>query len=83
MKPTFNHVVLKPTKPEEKTSSGLYLASTNTQPNIAIVKFIGPTNAADIKEGDTVVYNKDKVTPVQHNGEDLLIITDTGILAVM
>ena len=83
MKPTFNHVVLQYKKNEDKTTGGLYVATTQHQQNVAVVKSIGPTNAANIKEGDVVVYNKEKATTVQHDGEDYLVVVDTAILAVM
>lgn len=91
IKPLFDKVVLKQSKMEEKTSSGLLLpTSTQEKPEIAEVIAVGPGAKfkdqeikMEVKVGDKVIYSKFGGTQIKYEGEDLIIISQADILAVI
>ena len=91
LKPLADRVVLKMTEPEEKTESGIYLASNaKEKPSIAEVVAIGPGRKDDdgklipmvVKVGDKVVINKYAGTEVRYDNEDYIIVRQEDILAL-
>ena len=91
-KPMGNKVIVRPKKKEEKTESGLILPdSVGEKPQTGQVLAVGPggqtLNGTDykmsVKEGDEVLYAKFTGTEVNVEGEDVLIMPETDILAVL
>ena len=92
LKPLENRVVLRAKKEEEKTVGGIVLASAaQEKPQMAEVIAVGPgktTNhgtliAPTVKVGDTVIFEKFSGTTVKIDGEELLIVKDSDLLAVV
>jgi chaperonin GroES len=92
IKPIGNRVVLRPVKKEEKTSSGIILPdSAQDKPKTAEVIAVGnggqtPTGTdyvMSVEVGDTVVYGNSYKTEISIEGEDVLIMSETEILAVL
>ena len=89
--PLADRVVLKQVKAEEKTKSGLILASAaQEKPEIFEVIEVGPGGVVDGKEvvmtvqqGQKVITGKYTGTTVKIEGEELLIVKQADILAIV
>ena len=90
LKPLLDRVVVKMVEAEETTKSGIILtASSKEKPQIAEVIEVGPGGVVDgnevkmyINKGDKVVLNKYAGTEIKYEGEDLIIIKQSDILAI-
>lgn len=85
--PLGDRVVLKQVVAEETTKSGIVLpGQAQEKPQMATVVAVGP-GTEDVKmelvEGDQVVYSKYAGTDVKIDGEELIIIKQQDILAVV
>ena len=92
LNPLSDRVVVKPQAVEEKTASGIILPDTaKEKPQIGEVVAAGPGKVSDsgqlikmaVKKGDKVLYGKYSGTEVNVEGEDLLIMRETDILATL
>ena len=92
LKPLTDRVVLKMTEAEETTKSGLILASSaKEKPQTAKVVAVGPGAYNEqgvlipmgVKTGDTVIMSKYSGTEVKIDGEELIIVRQSDILAVV
>ena len=91
LKPLADRVVLKMTKAEETTKSGIILSEgSKEKPQIAEVLEVGPGEVIDgkiekmyVKKGDKVVLNKYAGTEIKYQGEDLIIVKQSDILAIV
>jgi len=92
LKPLYDRVIVKADEAEEKTASGLILADTaKEKPTRGTVVAVGDGKfndkgervPLDVKAGDTVIYSKYGATEVKNGSEELLILRDTDIYAVV
>ncbi len=91
LKPLLDRVVVKMIEAEETTKSGIILtANSKEKPQIAEVLEVGPGGQVDGKEvkmyinkGDKVVLNKYSGTEIKYEGEDLIIVKQSDILAIV
>ena len=91
LRPLADRVVVKPTKPEEKTKGGIILASAaQEKPEVYEVVVVGPGGVVDgkevvmeVKAGDKVIMSKYAGTTVKLDGEEYTIIRQDEILAVV
>ncbi len=92
LRPLGDRVVVKPTPREEMTKSGIVLPDTaKEKPQEGEVIAAGPgkiledgkREAMDVKVGDKVLYAKYAGTEFKVDGEDLLIVSQKDILAVV
>ena len=91
LKPLQDRVVIKMMESEETTKSGIILsASSKEKPQIAEVIAVGPGLKQDgkviepeVKKGDKVVVSKYSGTEVKYEGEELIIVRESDILAVV
>ena len=91
LKPLADRVVLKQFKAEEKTKSGLILSSAaQEKPEIFEVIEVGPGGVVDgkdvkmeVKKGQKVITGKYSGTNVKIDGEELLIVKQADILAIV
>ena len=91
LKPLFDRVVIKDAEMEETTKSGLILTSTaKEKPQYAYVVAVGPGGVVDGKEivmqvevGQKVVYSKYAGTDIKIDGEELKIVRQSDILAIV
>ena len=84
LRPLGANVVVKADAVEEKTKSGIFKPMQGTVlavGNGAIVD--GKRVPVDVKVGDSVVFAKYCGTQVKYNGEELLILAERDILAVV
>lgn len=86
-KPLHDRVIVKPALSEEKTSGGIIIPDTaKEKPQRGTVVATGPGKKDEpvtVKTGDTVLYGKYSGTEVQIDGEDLLIMRESDLLAVL
>ena len=86
LKPLADRVVIKMLENEETTKSGLILAGASKEkPQFAEVLEVGPGTEKikmDVKKGDTVVVSKYAGTEIKYQGEDLVIVSQSDILAI-
>ena len=91
IKPLADRVVIKMVEAEETTKSGIILAgSAKEKPQIAEVIAVGPGGVVDGKEvvmtvekGQKVITGKYTGTTVKIDGEELLIVKQADILAIV
>ena len=92
IKPLSDRVVIKAQDAEEKTASGIILPDTaQEKPQIGEIIAIGSGKVNDagslikmtVKKGDKVLYGKYSGTEISHEGDDLLIMRESDILAVL
>ena len=91
VKPLGDRVVIKSIEMEETTKSGIVLpGSAKEKPQMAKVIAVGPGGNVDGKEivmnvkvGDQVIYSKYAGTEVKIDGEELMIVRQQDILAVV
>jgi chaperonin GroES len=91
LKPLADRVVIKMVEAEETTKSGIILAgSAKEKPQVAEVIAVGPGGNVDgkeitmqVKEGQKVIYSKYAGTEVKVDGEELIIVRQSDILAVV
>ncbi|MCI6992799.1 MAG: co-chaperone GroES [Bacillota bacterium] len=87
IKPLGSKVVIKEMMAEEKTSSGIVLvASAQEKPQMAEVLAVGPGTddvKMELKVGDKVIFSKYAGTEVKFNGEEVMIMDQRDILAIV
>ena len=91
LKPLADRVVLKQKEAEEKTKSGIYLASAaQEKPEVYEVVEVGPGGMVDgnevvmtVKAGETVLVGKYSGTKVKVDDEELTIVRQSVILAIV
>ena len=91
LKPLLDRVVVKMIQSEDTTKSGIILSSNSKEkPQIAEVLEVGPGGEIDgkqikmyIKKGDKVILNKYSGTEIKYEGEELIIIKQNDVLAIV
>ena len=91
LKPLADRVIIKMVEAEETTKSGIILAgAAKEKPEVAEVLAVGPGGMVDGKEvvmtvqvGDKVITSKYSGTQVKIDGEELTIVRQNDILAVV
>ncbi len=91
LQPLEDRIVVRPSKSEETTASGLVIPDTaKEKPQQGEVLAVGPGRTSEqgnvvplaIAAGDTVVYSKYGGTEITIDGEDLLILSSRDVLAI-
>ena len=92
LRPLGDRVVIKPTAREEMTKSGIVLPDTaKEKPQEGSVIAVGPGAfdndgkrvPIDVKVGDKVLYAKYAGTEFKVDGDELLIVSQKDILAIV
>ena len=92
LKPLGNRVVVEPIEQEEITPGGIVLPETaKEKPQRGSVLAVGPGDrndkgeriALDVSEGDTVLFAKYSGTEIKLDGQKLLIMRESDLLAIM
>lgn len=85
--PLHDRVIVKPAKTDEKTAGGIIIPDTaKEKPQRGVVVATGPGKKDEpvtVKTGDTILYGKYAGTEIQLNGDDLLIMRESDILAIL
>ncbi|MDR0950689.1 MAG: co-chaperone GroES [Candidatus Ancillula sp.] len=91
LKPLEDKIVIKVSKPETTTASGLVLPDTAAEkPQEGEVLAVGPgkfeggqRQEMDVKVGDKVLYSKYGGTEVKYEEEEYLILSARDVLAIV
>tara|TARA_B100000579_G_scaffold112939_1_gene90357 strand:- start:151 stop:435 length:285 start_codon:yes stop_codon:yes gene_type:complete len=92
LKPLSDRIVIKACEAEETTASGIILPDTaKEKPQEGEVVAVGPGKVNDggvvikmsLKKGDKVLYGKYSGTEVNVEGQELLIMRESDILATL
>ena len=92
LKPLSDRIVVKAHEAEEKTASGIILPDTaKEKPQMGEVLAVGPgkinengtLNKMSLKKGDDVLYGKYSGSEVSVDGQDLMIMRESDILAIL
>lgn len=92
LKPLGDHVIVKPSKPEEVTKSGIILPSnSNEKPEQGEVIAVGPGKfdedgermPMDVKVGDKVVFKKYAPDEIKIDNEEVYVMSQDDIVAVI
>jgi len=89
LQPLGDRIVVRAIEAEEVTASGIVLPDTaQEKPQRGRVLSVGPGRyedgkrvPPDVEEGDEVIYSKYGGTEIQVEGEDLLILRESDVLA--
>ena len=89
-RPLHDRVLVERVKEDTRTAGGIIIPDTATEkPSEGKVVAVGPGTrnddgkftALDVKKGDRVLFGKWGGTEVKINGEDLIILKETDVLA--
>ena len=91
IKPLFDKVVIKAIETDEKTASGIVLpGAAKEKPQLARVLAVGPGGTIDgndvkmqVKVADTVLYSKYAGSEFKIDGEEVVIVSQSDILAIV
>ena len=91
VKPLQDRVLVKMVEKEETTKSGIILAgNAQEKPQVAEVLAVGPGGDVDGKEvkmfvkvGQKVIISKYAGTEIKYNGEKMIIVKQSDILATV
>ncbi|WP_043768571.1 co-chaperone GroES [Algiphilus aromaticivorans] len=92
LRPLQDRVVVKRVEEEKKTPGGIVIPdSAAEKPIKGEVVAVGPgkrtddgkVNAPDVKQGDTVLFGKYAGTEVKIDGDELVVMREDDLLAVI
>lgn len=91
LKPLLDRIVVKMIENEDTTKSGIILSNNSKEkPQIAEVLEIGSGGEIDgkevkmyIKKGDKVILNKYSGTEIKYQNQDLIIVKQSDVLAIV
>ncbi len=92
LKPLDDRIVVKRLDSEDKTAGGILLPSTaKEKPQQGKVLAVGPGKlldsgsraALDVKVGDTVVFGKYSGAEITVDGEEIIVLKESDVLAVV
>ncbi len=85
IRPLGDRVLVKLTEVEEKTAGGIYIPQTaQEKTQTGVVEAIGDDkDVITVKSGDKVMYDKYAGTTVSVEGNDMLLLRMSDILAVI
>lgn len=85
--PLHDRVIVRPAKAEDRTAGGIIIPDTaKEKPQRGVVVAAGPGKKDEpvtVKKGDTVLYGKYSGTELSLDGESVLIMRESDILAVL
>lgn len=93
IQPVNDYILIEPDKAETQTASGLYIPETagKDKPQRGTVKAVGPGKIGDdnermplsVKVGDKVLYTKYGPTEVKVDGEELIFVQESDLIAIV
>ena len=93
LRPTEDRVAIRRIEEERTTAGGIVIPDTASaeKPMEGVVLHVGPgkpldngdTRAVSVKEGDRILLGKYAGTEIKVDGEDIVIMRETDILAVI
>lgn len=87
VKPLADRVIIRPAQAEEVTAAGIIIPdSAKEKPLKGIVIAVGPgtkDEVMELKDGDTVLYGKYAGTELEIEGDKVLIMRQSEVLAIL
>lgn len=91
IKPLADRVLIKPLDAAEEKVGSLFIPDTaKEKPQEGKVEAVGPGRTEDgktipleVKVGDRVLYGKYSGTEIKQDGQDMLIVRESDILAIV
>ncbi|KXB07645.1 molecular chaperone GroES [candidate division MSBL1 archaeon SCGC-AAA382A20] len=92
IKPLDDRIVIEPVEGEDKTAGGIFLPDTaKEKPQQGKVVALGPGRMLDngersdmpVSVGDRVLHSKYGGTEVKVNGQDVMILQENDVLAII
>ncbi len=87
VKPLADRVIIRPAKAEEVTAAGIIIPdSAKEKPLKGTVIAVGPgtkDEVMELKDGDTVLYGKYAGTELEIEGDKVLIMRQSEVLAIL
>lgn len=92
IRPLHDRVIVKRAAEERTTASGIVIPDSATEkPDQGVVTAVGngkrddsgKVNALDVKVGDKVLFGKYAGQSVKVEGEELLVMTESDIMAIV
>lgn len=92
LKPLGDKIIVERLEAEDKTKGGIYLPeSAKEKPKQGKIISVGPGKVLDsgergtlsVKKGDVVLFNSYAGTEIQHEGKELLIMSEDDVMAVI
>lgn len=87
VKPLADRVIIRPAQAEEVTAAGIIIPdSAKEKPLKGTVIAVGPgtkDEVMELKEGDTVLYGKYAGTELEIEGDKVLIMRQSEVLAIL
>ena len=93
IKPLSDKILVRPIQEDEKTKSGIVLPdiAEKEKPEKGEVIALGPGKTLEngkiqkpeVKKGDKVLFTKYSPSEIKVNGEELLILSESDILAII
>lgn len=87
VKPLADRVIIRPAQAEEVTAAGIIIPdSAKEKPLKGTVIAVGPgtkDETMELKDGDTVLYGKYAGTELEIEGDKVLIMRQSEVLAIL
>ena len=84
IKPMGDRLLVRMEQIQEKSAGGIYIPQTaQEKTQIATVLEIGDDEEIKVKKGDRILYDKYAGTSVKADGEEVLILHMTDVMAVI
>jgi chaperonin GroES len=84
VRPLADRVLVRPDNPEKKTASGIIIPDTVKEKQVTgEVVGVGPMVTEELKPGDRVLYSKFAGMAVPYNGEEVVVMREADIFAVI
>ena len=87
VKPLADRVIIRPAQAEEVTAAGIIIPdSAKEKPLKGAVIAVGPgtkDEVMELKDGDTVLYGKYAGTELEIEGDKVLIMRQSEVLAIL
>jgi len=85
IKPLGENILIQPSKPETKTSAGIYLpeSASKEHSQIGMAIAIGDSEKIKVQAGDKVVFRRYGGEEVKIDGEEYLISSYKDVLAII
>jgi len=82
IQPLNDFVLVRPVEAEQKTASGLYMPDTaREKPSIGTILAVPSGGADGLALGDKVVYRANAGEELRHDGDTLLLLQASELLA--
>lgn len=85
--PLHDRVIVEPEKEKTETDSGMIIPDGQQEkPSRGVVIAAGPGligKPTEVRKGDTVLYQKNSGTPIEHDGKEYLLMPEGSIQAIV